>query len=136
MIDIFDNRLALASNLKDFVAKKARRKLTDEDRIAILVEYFETGEPASKIADKYRLSSRAVLFGWMDRYLNEGNELRASIQDKDEQLGSEEELQQEIERLRKALALEKMRSRAYDKMIDVAEKSFNIPIRKKHGTKQ
>ena len=136
MIDIFDNRLALDSNLKDFVAKKARRKLTDEDRIAILVEYFETGEPASKIADKYRLSSRAVLFGWMDRYLNEGNELRASIQDKDEQLGSEEELQQEIERLRKALALEKMRSRAYDKMIDVAEKSFNIPIRKKHGTKQ
>lgn len=44
--------------------------------------------------------------------------------------------QAENKRLQEALELEKLRSRAYDTMIDLAEKSFNIPIRKKRGTKQ
>ena len=43
---------------------------------------------------------------------------------------------EENKRLKEALELEKLRSRAFDTMIDVAEKSFNIPIRKKAGTKQ
>ena len=42
----------------------------------------------------------------------------------------------ENKRLQEALALEKLRSKAYDTMIDVAEANFNIPIRKKAGTKQ
>ncbi len=44
--------------------------------------------------------------------------------------------QAENKRLQEALELEKLRSRAFDTMIDVAEKNFNIPIRKKAGTKQ
>jgi len=44
--------------------------------------------------------------------------------------------QAENKRLQEALELEKLRSRAYDTMIDLAEKSFNIPIRKKSGTKR
>ena len=36
----------------------------------------------------------------------------------------------------KALELEKLRAKAYDTMINVAEETFNIPIRKKSGTKQ
>ena len=39
-------------------------------------------------------------------------------------------------RLRKALELEKLRSHAYSTMIDLAEQTFNIPVRKKSGTKQ
>ena len=46
------------------------------------------------------------------------------------------ELEAENKRLQKALELEKLRSKAYDTMIDVAEETFNIPIRKKSGTKQ
>lgn len=42
----------------------------------------------------------------------------------------------EIKRLRKALELEKLRSKAFSTMIDVAEEMFNIPVRKKAGTKQ
>ena len=37
---------------------------------------------------------------------------------------------------RKALELEKLRSHAYSTMIDLAEQTFNIPVRKKSGTKQ
>ena len=42
----------------------------------------------------------------------------------------------EIRRLRQALELEKLRSKAFETMVDEAEKTFNIPIRKKSGTKQ
>ena len=46
------------------------------------------------------------------------------------------ELEAENKQLQKALELEKLRSKAYGTMIDVAEETFNIPIRKKSGTKQ
>lgn len=45
-------------------------------------------------------------------------------------------LRLENERLRAELKHEKMRSHAYDTMIDVAEEMFNIPIRKKADTKR
>ena len=40
------------------------------------------------------------------------------------------ELEAENQRLSKALKLEKLRSEAYSTMIDLAEKTFNIPVRK------
>lgn len=46
------------------------------------------------------------------------------------------ELEAENKRLRKALELGELRFKAYDTMIDAAEETFNIPIRKKSGTKQ
>ena len=48
----------------------------------------------------------------------------------------EEEQAQRIKELEKALEYEKLRSLAYSTMIDIAEKEFNIPIRKKPGAKQ
>ena len=42
----------------------------------------------------------------------------------------------EIKRLRTALELEKLCSKAFSTMIDLAEETFNIPVRKKSGTKQ
>ena len=46
------------------------------------------------------------------------------------------EKDEEIKRLRKALELEKLRSHAYSTMIDLAEQTFNIPIRKKTDDEQ
>ena len=42
----------------------------------------------------------------------------------------------QLKELEKALEYEKLRSLAYSTMIDIAEKEFNIPIRKKPGAKQ
>lgn len=52
---------------------------------------------------------------------------------KDEQI---RELRAELKKARKEAEIEKLRAKAYDKMIDLAEEHFNIPIRKKSGTKQ
>lgn len=118
----------------------------EEDKIAIAREYVERGCPASEIVDKYHISSAVVLYGWLDRYLNQ--KVGVSLQPETD-IGTdmakktkqqlEEALkaaQAENKRLQEALKLEKLRSRAYNTMIDLAEKSFNIPIRKKRGTKQ
>ena len=115
---------------------------TDDDRISIVREYLESGAPAEKITKKYHISSRMVLFSWMDKFLNEKDSL--SLQQEQSTLDdmgktTEERLKEkdaEIKRLRKALELEKLRSQAYSTMIDLAEQTFNIPVRKKSGTKQ
>ena len=52
---------------------------------------------------------------------------------KDDQI---RELQAQLKQARKDAELEKLRAKAYDTMINVAEETFNIPIRKKSGTKR
>ncbi|MGB4293171.1 MAG: hypothetical protein WBJ37_09860 [Bacteroidales bacterium] len=49
---------------------------------------------------------------------------------------SREELEAENLRLKQELEEERIRNRALNIMIDIAERQFNIPIRKKHGGKQ
>ena len=123
------------------------RYVFDEtDKIAIAREYYERKFPASEIVAKYHISSAVVLYGWLDKYLNE--KVCVSLQqetdnDTDMSKRSKQQLEEELKamkaenkRLQEALELEKLRSRAYDTMIDVAEANFNIPIRKKAGTKQ
>ena len=43
----------------------------EEDKIAIVSEYVGGHVPASRIIEKYHISSRQVLFNWMDKYVNE-----------------------------------------------------------------
>ena len=47
-----------------------------------------------------------------------------------------ESLRKRIEELRRSLELEKMRSRAFEKMIEIAEEEEGISILKKDGAKQ
>lgn len=47
-----------------------------------------------------------------------------------------ESLQKRIEELRRSLELEKTRSRAFEKMIEIAEEEEGISILKKDGAKQ
>ena len=117
-------------------------KFTDEERMQIVSEYVQGHMPASEIIEKYHMSSRQVLFSWMDRFVNEKEWVSLpgyQSEDPMAQKNPEErikELEAESRRLAKALELEKLRSKAFDTMINIAEDTFNIPIRKKSGTKQ
>ena len=118
-------------------------KLDESDKIAIVCEYMQGQMSASQIIEKYGIKSRQTLFSWMDKYVNE-KEL-VSLQDetnpsdpmaKKSPEDRVKELEAENKKLQKALELEKLRSKALDTMITVAEETFNIPVRKKAGTKQ
>lgn len=113
----------------------------DEDRMRIVSEYYHGHEPAQKVVDRYKLSSKQVLFSWIDKYLHEESLSlpdNQSIDPMAKQSPEEriKELENENKRLEKALELEKLRAKAFDTMITVAEDTFNIPIRKKSGTKR
>jgi transposase len=58
---------------------------------------------------------------------------------KDVELGSDEfvtlQLKKRIEELEKQLQTSEMKAIAFSTMVDIAEKEFNIPIRKKYNTK-
>ena len=48
---------------------------------------------------------------------------------------TEQELQARIKELERRLEDEQLRSEGYSRIIDIAEKEYNIPIRKKPNTK-
>lgn len=115
---------------------------TDEDKIQIVSEYVQGNISANEIIEKHHINSRQTLFNWMDKFVNEhelvslsNNEIDTSMA-KDNPQDRIKELESKNKQLQQALALEKLRSKAFDTMINVAEETFNIPIRKKSGTKR
>ena len=118
----------------------------ETEKMAIVREYLESNRPASEFVTKYHMSSATVLYGWLDKYLNQkecvslepetDNPTDMAKKTKQQLEDELKKAKEENKRLKEALELEKLRSRAFNTMIDVAEKNFNIPIRKKAGTKQ
>lgn len=93
------------------------------------------------MVEKYHICSVQTLYAWVGKFLTqeesvslpEQNDMDMANKSKDDQI---RELKEELKKARKEAELEKLRATAYNKMIDLAEETFNIPIRKKSGTKQ
>ncbi len=92
-------------------------KFTEEDKMSIVSEYVTGGRPAQEIAEKYHLSSRQIIFNWMDKYVNEREIV--SLPETEEDMANKtpeermKELEAENKRLMKALELEELQSEAY-----------------------
>ena len=84
------------------------------------------------------------MYAWLKKYSIESERLslfsvtiEAFHMSKDQpELTETEALQKRIEELRRSLELEKMRSRAFEKMIEIAEQEEGISILKKDGAKR
>ena len=110
-------------------------------------EYLVDGMTYQKLSKKYGVS-RSTINKWVLVY-QETHKLPRTAKQKTHDLqqmaikgipdNTKEEqtdLKQKIALLEKQLAWEKMKAAALDKMIDIAEKDFNIDIRKKPGAEQ
>ena len=108
-----------------------------DERTEAVRQLLEKKQTVEQIVSRFNLSSAQVVYGWIGRYIVEillsDTPKEPEIDDKELTLS---EALKEIKRLKKALDLEKMRSAGYSHMIELAEQQFNIPIRKKSGTKQ
>ena len=113
-----------------------KRALPDE-RAEAVRQLLEKEQTVEQIVSRFNLSSAQVVYGWIGRHIEE---ILLSDTPKEPETDNKElplsEALKEIKRLKKALDLEKMRSAGYSHMIELAEQQFNIPIRKKSGTKQ
>jgi transposase len=110
-------------------------------------EYLVEGMTYRQLSEKYGVS-RSTINKWVLVYQETHNLSRTAKQKthdlqqmaikgipntiKEEQTA----LEQKVALLEKQLAWEKMKAAALDKMIDIAEKDFNIDIRKKPGAEQ
>ena len=117
-------------------------RYSEDEKIQIVSDYVQSGCPASEIVEKYHLSGKQVLLTWVGRLVKAEESLSLPSKQNEDPMAKKNpeerirELEAENRRLEKALELEKLRAKAYDTMINVAEETFNIPIRKKSGTKQ
>ncbi len=84
----------------------------------IVSEYARGGVTAQQIIEKYHITSRQTLFSWMDKYCNETESVSLSSNQSDDPLAKKnpeeriKDLEAENKRLKKALKLEELRSKA------------------------
>ena len=112
--------------------------------------YFHKGVGATQITRQIPVS-RSMLYRWITKFAIENGLKEPSDMSKDTAKGQEQSTLQEgqsgstedvqvlrarIEELEEQLRHEKMRSEAYSTMIDLAESTFKVPIRKKSGAKR
>ena len=112
-------------------------------RISIIREFLISGCDVQLIMDKYHIRSKETFFSWLGTHIKEAQSL--SLQEinepetdmanksKDDQI---RELKEKLRQAEKRAEMEALRAKAFSTMIDVAEETFNIPVRKKSGTKQ
>ncbi len=122
--------------------RKAYQRYEDSFKLNVLRYYYSHGSDRKATLTEYGID-HSCLRDWLKRYGSEQNvlslleQLEKSMVKKYETLPADRKLAEEAyERLQRELELEKMRSAAYSKMIDLAEEEFKLPIRKKSGAKQ
>lgn len=106
-----------------------------------VLDFFKRELSVEELLEKHHISSAQVLYSWIGRYLSENTMLSLqenTLEDmagksKDEQI---RELRAKLKKACKDAEYERLRAHAFDTMINLAERTFNIPIRKKSGTKQ
>ena len=115
----------------------------------IIQEYLATGCGYRKLQKKYGIS-RTTICKWVQVYQGIHNLAPTDLQQKhfinpmerkqknNQEQGTEkeQELLAKIASLEKQLAHQQLKSEVLDTLINVAEKQFNISIRKKPGTQQ
>lgn len=118
-----------------------------EFKRSVIEEYLGGGITKSSLHKKYGIKVHGGISRWMrqlgylenggkNRYLSSSNLLSLPSKKANKPEPSSYEAQeQRIKDLERSLEDEQLRSEAYSRMIDIAEKEFNIPIRKKSSTK-
>jgi transposase-like protein len=115
------------------------KNVTDDFRMQIIQEYL-TGVSKGFLKRKYNLSEPSVITYWMRNFgIEDPNKNSIPINfmpKKKEESLMVADLQKQISQLKASLAHSKMKNEALETMINLAEKEFQIQIRKKSGTKQ
>ena len=120
-----------------FISPTGRNYLSKAIKEEIVREFFLEGASKNMLARKYKSS-----FGAISRIVskfeaeNEKSTLLMKNKPSDDQTEELKALRKEVFSLKKQLRDEQMRADFYETMVDVAEDTFNIEIRKKAGTGQ
>ena len=113
----------------------------------VIKEYLDSGQSKMSLLKKYDIRMKSGIQRWIRqlgyedihqkaRYLRPN--IISTLATKkafNSVPASEQSLEQRVKELERKLEDEQLRSEAYQRIIDIAEKEYNIPIRKKPSTK-
>ena len=118
---------------------KTRKQYTDIEKQAVVCDFYRNGTTIAGYSRETGIPF-TNLQRWISGFTKTNPDIIETMRSKNNYT---RKLEEENEQLRKELQLlhkhadkESLRAHALDKMIDVAERMFDIPIRKKAGTKQ
>jgi len=124
-----------------------RLYFSDHEKKLIIEDYLSGNETKQSVYSRYtgypsengKITMWMRKFGVEDKFVKNTNFDMMSTQKKEKSQASEDfetlQLKKRIAELEKQLQTAEMKAIAFSTMVDVAEKEFNIPIRKKHNTK-
>jgi transposase-like protein len=121
-----------------------RRHYPLEFKHAVIKEYLSGSIGHNALLRKYDIRINGGIHRWMrqlgyaeekDRYLALLKPLVLPPKKESKAAPATTDLQQRIKELERQLEDEQLRSEAYRRIIDIAEKDYNLPIRKKPNTK-
>ena len=109
--------------------EKVTYRYEDEEKVPIVIEFLAGEMSAEEMVDKYHICSVQTLYAWVGRYVSQErllslqnqNHEEMAYRSKDDQI---RELKAALKQAQKEAELEKLRAKAYDKMIDLAEERF------------
>ncbi len=109
---------------------------TDEFKQKVINEVLNGLISKEEAKRLYGIRGNSAVLNWMRKFGVSKTVKDMPKRKQETKAKSLEELEAENLRLKQELDEERLRSRALNIMIDIAERQFNIPIRKKHGAKQ
>lgn len=124
-----------------------RLYFSDYEKKLIIEDYLSGNETKQSVWSRYTgyPSENGKIIMWMrkfgieDKFVKNTNFEIMPKQKKNKEQSSEDfetlQLKKRIAELEKQLQTAEMKAIAFSTMVDIAEKEFNIPIRKKHNTK-
>lgn len=123
------------------MSKELHAHYEETFKLEVLRDYYSSGLSLRVTAKKWGMKTYTTLLSWKKRYPIDSKLLSLSVEQlrelkmKQEPKTKEKILEEEIVRLKKALEIEKLRSHAFKRLIEVAEKEEEISILKKDGAK-
>ena len=124
-----------------------RLYFSDVEKGLIIDDYLSGSETKQSVYSRYtgypaengKITMWMRKFGIEDKFEKNTNFISMPKRKKDIEVGCDEfeslQLKKRIEELEKQLQTAEMKAIAFSTMVDIAEKEFNIPIRKKYNTK-
>lgn len=124
-----------------------RLYFSDDEKRIIIKDYLSVHASKQSVYERYTgySSEHGKITKWMrelgieDKFVKKTNFVSMPTRKKDKEQSSEDfetlKLKKRIAELEKQLQTAEMKAIAFSTMVDIAEKEFNIPIRKKHNTK-
>lgn len=124
------------------MARTPYQRYEESYKLEVVKFYYDHGENRKATLANFEID-HSCLRDWLRRYPNHDKVVSLLEQINKEKVMAYRKLpkdparaQEEYERIQKELESEKLKAAAYSTMIDIAEQTFDIPIRKKPGAKQ